>query len=132
MRGTPSAARIWQLVALALAVAASLIVLLAPLYSSSASSCTPGVACATAPAAPASALAVNGPGLLGPMLIPVLFTLAPLLVRGRAWRPASIVCAVLLGMTVLVALLTISMFYLPALVASIVGASLRAPRAVPA
>lgn len=132
MHSTLSAARIWQLVALALAVAASLIVLFAPLYSSSASNCTPGVACATAPVAPASALAVNGPALLGPMLIPVLFTLVPLLVRSRAWRPASIVCAVLLGMTVLVALLTIGMFYLPALIASIIGVSLRAPRAAAA
>lgn len=69
-------------------------------------------------------LEVGGPWFLAVLAIPIVITIVPLLVRGRAWQPVSIVATVLLGVFTLVALLTIGMYFLPALVASVVGAVL--------
>ncbi|AYG03834.1 hypothetical protein [Gryllotalpicola protaetiae] len=128
MSGRLRAARIWQLAALGLAAAAAVVVLFAPLYSSGTTTCDPpGVACAVHPAAQASVLAVNGPGILWYVLAPVALCLIPVLVRGSAWRAVSITCVVVLGMLVLLGLLTIGTFYVPALGAAVAGASMHAP-----
>ncbi len=74
----------------------------------------------------------NGRGVLVTLAVPVALTLVPLLLVGRAWVVGSIVCAALLAAAVVVGLLSIGVFFLPALIAAVVGAALSPRRSSPA
>ncbi|GAA3666166.1 hypothetical protein GCM10023081_01210 [Arthrobacter ginkgonis] len=104
--------------AFALAIAASLAVLFLPLYTSetiSAGSRDPDSRRVTEQL---TLLEVNGPAIFVPLLIPVLLTGLPLLLRGKAWRGLSLAATVLLAVFAVLGLASIGWFYLPALFAS--------------
>lgn len=66
----------------------------------------------------------NGPSVLVVLAIPILISLLPLFARGRAWQPLSITAAILLGFAVFLGILTIGIFFVPAMVVEIAAASL--------
>ena len=123
-------ARVLQGVAFALAIAATLAALLLPLYTSETSSGGSGSPDSPVVTEQLTLLAVNGPGIFVPLLIPVLLTGLPLLIRGTAWRGLSIAATVLLAAFVVLALASIGGFYLPALLAS-AGALMVRPKERP-
>ncbi|MEQ6897056.1 hypothetical protein [Microbacterium sp. KR10-403] len=63
-----------------------------------------------------SLLQVQGPAFLVVLLIPVVVTLIPLFLRGRAWIVASVIVAALLVAFAIAGALSIGGFYLPAAV----------------
>ncbi|WP_345215358.1 hypothetical protein [Georgenia halophila] len=114
------AKRLVQLGVLALVVAATVTILVMPLYTveSGAAEVTSG-----------RFLEVNGPWAVVGMMVPIAVALLPLFTRGRAWQSLSIASAALLTMFVLAAFASIGLFYAPAAVAAIVAACLpEAPR----
>lgn len=66
-------------------------------------------------------LAQNGPGILAILAVPVILTLVPVLLRGRAWFRGSIVCGVLLALGIGPAMMSVGFFFVPALLAAGVG-----------
>ena len=119
---------LWQLVALVLSVAASLLLLVLPVYESSTTSSSGAEVSGTS-----TLLETQGPAVLVTLAVPILLTGVPLLVQGRARGAVSLVCTLLLGIGALLALLSIGVFYLPALVCSIAAttASLRPSASAP-
>jgi hypothetical protein len=105
---------LWQLVALVLSVAASLLLLVLPVYESSTTSSSGAEMSGTS-----TLLETQGPGVMVTLAVPILLTAVPLLLQGRARGAVSLVCTLLLGIGTLLALLSIGVFYLPALVCSI-------------
>lgn len=101
--------RIVQLVAFVSATIAAVIMLILPTYVSVTESSGGGVVRSTS-----TLLEVNGPGVFVVILAPVVFAGIPLLLRGRARQPVSIVCAVLLVGFVVVSLASIGIFFLVA------------------
>ncbi|MGF3057394.1 hypothetical protein [Microbacterium sp. YY-01] len=49
----------------------------------------------------------------------------PLFARDHAWQPASIASAILLAAFALVAVFTVGIFYIPAVIAAITAASMK-------
>lgn len=76
-----------------------------------------------------SALEVNGPDALVPLLLPVLLTLIPILIRGRAQRPSAHGAIFLLTLFCLLSAASVGVFYLPSLFLLAVGALNRGSRA---
>lgn len=109
--------RVVQLVALLLAVAASSFLALVPVYSGAATS-TSSDGTVTTTQQTATLLEVNGPGALAVLLVPVLLTAVPALWFGRGRTPAAVVGTALLALGCVAGLLTVGVFYLPALVAA--------------
>jgi hypothetical protein len=76
-------------------------------------------------------LEVQGAGVLGILAVPIVLTLLPYLIRSpsRARAQLTIACTVLLMFGALLALASIGLFYLPALVCSVAAstAALRDP-----
>ena len=113
------AKRVAQLIALALAVAAMVMMVLIPTYT--------GVTMTsdgTEITSRSTLVQENGASVLLVLAIPVALAALPLLARGRAWQPLSIVSATLLLGLVVLGLASIGGFILPAAVAAIVGACL--------
>jgi hypothetical protein len=110
---------LWQVVALGLSLAASLALLVIPAFGgTSASSEGAGEVTRTT-----TLLESEGPGVLLVLLVPVVLTLLPLLVRGRGRRVVSVLAALLLGVGALMGLASIGAFYLPALISAIAAAT---------
>lgn len=122
----PWTARRWQWLAFALAVLASLLLLLVPAYtqessSASASSADSGVPTTTSVTTEhVTLLQTNGSGVLLALAAPLLLTALPLLLPGHHARIGALGCLVLLGLFVLAGALSIGAFYLPALVVAAV------------
>ncbi|MDO5287102.1 MAG: hypothetical protein Q4G45_09845 [Actinomycetia bacterium] len=107
--------RVWQLVGAGAALAAALAALLPPAYgevTTSADDLTVGVP---------SLLEHSGPAVVVAVVVPVLLAAAPLAVRGRAWRPVSVAALVLLAGFVVIGSATIGGYFVPALLAGVVG-----------
>jgi hypothetical protein len=105
---------VWQIAALGLSVLGSLLLLVLPLYgSTSQSSDGPGGTTTR------TLVEEQGSGVLVALAIPIVLMLVPLYFRGGARRWVSLACTVLLAAGSLLGLLSIGVFYLPALVCSI-------------
>lgn len=116
----PSGAkRVLQWIALGLAVAASAFLTFLPVYSGVTSDSN-----GTSTEARATLVQVNGPSVLILLAVPVVISLVPLLAHGRAWPLLSIVAAILLGIAVLLGILSIGVFFVPALIVEIIAACL--------
>lgn len=108
--------RIAQLVALGLAVVAALAALFFPAYTIATSDSAGNQVETTQ-----SIFEAHGPVFLAIVAVPVVFAAAPLVARGQAWRPVSITSVVLLGAFVLVGILSIGTFFIPAFVCALVA-----------
>jgi len=117
---------LWQAVALGLSLLASLVLLVIPAFggTSASSDGTREVTHAT------TLLESEGPRVLLILLVPVVLTLLPLLVRGRGRRSVALACTLLLAAGALLGLASIGAFYLPALIFAVAAAT--ASRSVPA
>jgi hypothetical protein len=109
----------WQVVALGLSMLASLVLLVIPAFGGTSASSEGGGEITHA----TTLLESEGPRVLLVLLIPVVLTLVPLLVRGRGRGPVSVLAALLLGAGALVGLASIGAFYLPALIFAIAAAT---------
>lgn len=118
-----NAARVAQIVALALAVVAVLAVAVLPLSIEETTTSSGGHSVRTLTLLQTS----SALSTMIPATIPVLLTAAPLFVRGPGWRRVSAATTVLLGIFVVLAGFSIGMFYLPALAAAMVSVFLPAP-----
>ncbi|MCL2795099.1 MAG: hypothetical protein FWD85_07310 [Microbacteriaceae bacterium] len=105
-----------QFIAFVLTVAAIIAIVFVPSYSIETTSSDHGASYVVM-----SAYAVNGGGILVPLAFPFVFAVSPLLTRGRAWRPVSIVSAVLLALFTLVAILSMGVFLIPAAIVELVA-----------
>ncbi|CAN7187018.1 hypothetical protein LJR078_000489 [Arthrobacter sp. LjRoot78] len=121
-RSDPKSVR--QIVAFSLTIAASLVLLLVPVYSTAIIS-NDGPDQVTA----STLLEIVGPYVFVLLLIPVALTGLPLLVRGPARMPASVATTVALTIFTMLASATIGWFYVPALAAAL--ASLMTPAQKP-
>ncbi|HKT55837.1 MAG TPA: hypothetical protein VJR25_03615, partial [Microbacterium sp.] len=84
---------------------------------------------ATAARTSQTVLQVMGGGYLVILLLPAVALAIPLLLRGRAAAVVALVAAVLVSMFVLLGILSIGLFYLPAVVCAVIAAALpSAPR----
>lgn len=111
-----TAKRITQVITVTLTIGASLAILLLPSYVT-ASVDSDGHEVVSAE----TALAVVGPWILALLAIPNVVAIAPLLARGRAWQPISIVSTLLLTGFGVASMLSLGMYFLPAILASIVA-----------
>ncbi|MFC7403486.1 hypothetical protein [Georgenia alba] len=107
-----------QLLAVVLALATSIAYLFVPAYEGVVSDGT------TETTTTATLLEENGPHVLAVLAFPVLLTLLPLLVRGRAARWVGPVSVALLATFVVLGGFSIGLFYVPALLASVFGLAL--------
>lgn len=108
--------RVLQFVAAGLALVAAAVVITAPLYSQ-ASSTSAGDQQTTS----STVLSVVGPTVLLTLLVPVLGAALPLAARGRAWQPLSVVSAAVLAVFVVLGLLSVGWFFIPALIVSVIA-----------
>lgn len=116
--------RVLQWIAFAFTVAASSLLSFLPVYSGVTSDSN-----GTSTETSATLVQVNGPSVLIPLAVPIAISLVPLLARGRAWQTLSIVATVLLGVAVFLGILSIGVFFLPALIVEIIAACLPAQAA---
>lgn len=103
-----------QVLAVSLAVAASLVLLLVPM-----STQVKVLSDGPEQVSHATLLETAGPSIFVPLLIPVALTALPLLVRVRAQIPVSASATVALVVFVVIASASIGWFYLPALAAAV-------------
>jgi hypothetical protein len=105
--------RVRQIIAVSLAAAASLVLLLVPLYSTvSLSNGAPDRVTAS------TLFDVVGPYIFVPLLVPVALTGLPLLVR-RTAHALPVVTTIALGIFTVISSATIGWFYVPALAAAV-------------
>lgn len=123
--GPAASARVLQAVAFVLVLGASVVLLFLPLYSGSSESSDGRQLTESA-----TLLQENSPGVLIVLAVPMLLALVPPCSPRKAWRALSVACLIALAAFVVVSMLTIGRFYLPALVVSFI-ALLRVPRPVP-
>jgi hypothetical protein len=121
-RSDPKSVR--QIIAFSLTVAASLVLLLVPVYST-VKLTNDGPDQVTA----STLLEIVGPYIFVPLLIPVALTGLPLLLKGPAQLYASVATTIALAIFTLIASATIGWFYVPALAAAL--ASVLAPSRKP-
>lgn len=114
MKRRPDSRNVRQALAVSLAIGASLVLLLVPMY-------TEVKLSAGGPehVGHPTVLETAGPSIFVPLLIPVALTALPLLVRGRARTPVSVATAVALVVFVVIGSASIGWFYVPSLVAAI-------------
>jgi hypothetical protein len=119
----------WATAGFLLALAASLVMLLAPLGSQvEASSQSSGQTELVEPKVThPSLLEIQGWNVALPLSVPVLLTGGGLIAAHRAVRPIVIVTAVLLGAFVVLGALSVGIFYAPAEVAVVVAAAKQRP-----
>jgi len=103
-----------QVLAVSLAIIASLVLLLVPMYTQ-ARMTSGGVEQVNHP----TLLEVNGPSILVPLLIPVVLTALPLLIHGRARISVSVLTTAVLAGFVFMGSASIGWFYVPALAAAL-------------
>lgn len=103
-----------QVLAVALGIVASVVLLLVPIYTQE-NVTSGGPEQATHP----TLLELNGPSIFVPLLIPVALTALPLLIRGRARTPASVAATVTLVVFVVIGSGSVGWFYVPALAAAV-------------
>nr|WP_172684766.1 hypothetical protein [Arthrobacter rhombi] len=127
----PAPTRALQGVAFALTIAVAVAVLLIPLVTSETYVEGPGIPDSPPVTEHLTLLEETGPAIFVPLLIPVLLTGIPLLIRGKPWKGVSIAATVLLAIFTVIGSASIGWFYLPALLAS-AGALLVRPTARPA
>jgi hypothetical protein len=125
-----SRADTFQLSAVGFAVLASVLLLVVPVFSStSTSSDSAGVQ--VQKTSTSTLLEAQGSSVLVLLVVPIILTLVPYLIRSPSRRRATltIACTVLLAIGALLALLSVGLFYLPALVCSVAAstAALRDP-----
>ncbi|HET8927257.1 MAG TPA: hypothetical protein VFN24_05440 [Microbacterium sp.] len=118
------AKRLVQVIALVLAVLGAWLMLVMPSYGTATTDSTGAETFATL-----SMLDAVGPAARGLAAVPVAIALLPLFGVGRAWQPLSIVASVLMGCFVLLGILSVGFFYVPALLAGLVAVFLE-PRGV--
>ena len=106
--------RVLQIVAFVFTIAAALVVIFLP-GSIEVSQDSTGRQAVTTP----TLIQSSGGAILVPLLIPVILTVIPLLVRNRGWQATSIVATVILAVFAIIASASIGMFYLPAVVAAV-------------
>lgn len=116
-----SVKRIWQLVALALAIAAAAVALLAPIFAVTAQQG------AGQTEVRATALQVAGPSVFAVVAIPLVLAVLPLLARGRPWVWLSYVSSVALAIYTITGIMSIGLLFLPATIVAVVGAFVQAP-----
>lgn len=109
--------RVLQIIALALAAAAVVALCALPGYVSVTTDSRGHESIQTQ-----GVLAVMGLPYLAVLMIPVVLAAIPLLLRGRAWQPASITVAILIAAFGILGALSIGFYYLPAVIVSIVAA----------
>ncbi len=124
MGGYWSAKRVVQAIALVLAVLGAWLMLVMPSYGTATS-----VSGGAETFGTLSMLDAVGPAALGLAAVPVAIALLPLFGVGRAWQVLSIVASVLMGCFVLLGMLSVGFFYVPALLAGLVAVFLE-PRGV--
>lgn len=112
----PDRGHAWQLAAVALAVVASVLLLVVPTGTSETTTST-----GEHTSESTTLLGTEGPSVLWPLLVPVLLTLVPLLVSRRLRPAVSITCTVLLAVGVILAVLSIGVFFVPALVLAVIA-----------
>lgn len=66
-----------------------------------------------------------GPSLLAILAIPIILVIVPLLMRRTRWQGASVLCAVLLAVGVILGSASIGYFFAPALICSVTALFLR-------
>ena len=118
------AKRLVQVIAVALAVLGGWLMLVLPSYGSAAMDSSGAETVATV-----TMLDAAGPAAVGLAAVPVAIALLPLFGVGRAWQPLSISASVLTGCFVLLGILSVGIFFVPALLAGLVAVFLE-PRAV--
>ena len=123
----PRVKRLLQWIALVLGVAASALLAFLPVYSGVTSDSN-GISIETS----ATLVQVNGPSVLILLAIPITISLVPLFTRGRAWQPLSIAAAILLGIVVFLGILSIGIFFMPAMIVEVIAACLPTRAASPA
>jgi hypothetical protein len=109
-----------------LSIAGALTFLFAPLGTSVSSSPGPGGDITPATRHP-NAVEIDGWWAAAPASIPVAVAGVPLAVKGRGRRPARVGAAVLLGVVVVLGIFSIGLFFVPAWIAMIVGATRPTP-----
>jgi hypothetical protein len=111
---------LWQVVALGLSLLASLVLLVIPAFGGTSASSDNG---GREVVRTTTLLESEGSRVLLILLIPVVLTLVPLLIRGRGRGAFSVLAALLLGIGALLGLASIGAFYLPALIFAIAAAT---------
>jgi hypothetical protein len=115
----PRVKRLLQWLTLVLTVAASMLLAFLPVYSG-ATSDSNGTSTETS----ATLVQVNGPSVMVLLAIPIAISLLPLFARGRAWQPLSITAAILLGFAAFLGILSIGIFFVPAMIVEVAAAFL--------
>lgn len=125
--------RLLQWLTLILTVAASVLLAFLPVYSGVTSDSN-----GTSTETSATLVQVNGSSVIVVLAIPIAISLLPLFARGRAWQPLSIIAAILLGFAVFLGMLSIGIFFVPAMIVEVAAACLpthamprKAPSAAP-
>lgn len=122
------AALVAQCVALAFAVTAALFLLFAPTYSNSSemteSSSSAGSTVTTVDTQ--TLTEVNGNWVMILLVVPIVLTLIPLLVRGSTRHVVGMVATTVLAASTILAITSIGLFFIPAVAAAVTAAILRA------
>ncbi|SEB39434.1 hypothetical protein SAMN04489806_0393 [Paramicrobacterium humi] len=118
--------RIAQIIAVVLALAADAMILFGTRYTDVTSDSSGHESTVTR-----SFLEVNGPMILISLAVPVVVAALPLFFPHRGWQAASVASVVLLAIFVFLGALTIGVFFMPALIAAIVGLAMRRPAVTP-
>lgn len=103
-----------QVLALSLAIMASLVLLLVPMYTQ-VKLTSGGPEQVSHP----TLVETVGPSIFVPLLIPVALTALPLLTRGRTRTPVSVATTVVLVVFVVIGSASIGWFYVPAMAAAV-------------
>lgn len=103
-----------QVLAVSLAIVASSVLLVVPTYTQA--TVTAG---GLEQVKHLTLLEINGPSILVPLVIPMVLTALPLLIRGRTRTSVSVVATAALVGFVLIGSASIGWFYFPALVAAV-------------
>lgn len=103
-----------QVLALSLAIVASLVLFLVPMYTQI--KLTSG---GQDQASHPTLVETVGPSIFVPLLIPVALTALPLLIRGRTRTPVSVATTVALVVFVVIGSASIGWFYVPAMAAAV-------------
>lgn len=124
MERRPDPKNVRQAIAVSLAIAASLVLLVLPMYTEvKLMSGGPGQV------SHSTLLETVGPSIFVPLLIPIALTALPLLRRGRARIQVSVATTVALAVFVVVGSASIGWFYVPALAAAVAALVASAGRA---
>jgi hypothetical protein len=114
MERRPDPKNVRQVIAVSLTIAASLVLLIVPMYTKV--ELTEG---APGQVSHSTLLETVGPSIFVPLLIPIVLTAIPLLLGGRARIQVSVATTVALAVFVVIGSASIGWFYVPALTAAV-------------